>query len=292
VSVSRQHLLQELKNILQASGCENSTYEARYCLLAALAISSTELLMRPDEMVSANEAHHTREWAKRRAKGEPLAHLVGKREFWGRDFAVNGSTLIPRPDSETLIEAVLTLYPDRTTPLKILDLGTGSGCLLITLLCEYKEARGIGVDLSPEAIEIASQNAVRHHVSSRALMSVSHWFSALQKTCEQGSDKEEFDIIVSNPPYIPTRDITTLASDVRDYEPHRALDGGKDGLDAYRSLIQQSPDFLKPKGLLIFEVGQGQADDVGQLMKHADFKVLPFFYDLAHIPRVVAGFKK
>jgi release factor glutamine methyltransferase len=291
MSVSRQQLFQEIKGLLQNSehnsDFENPVSEARYCLLAALNITPAEWLMRPDESVTPEDFARAHDWARRRAHGEPLAYLCGHREFWGREFEVNASTLIPRADSETLIEAVLTLYPKSSTPLEILDIGTGSGCLLITLLSECKAATGMGIDVSQDALHIALRNAQRHRVDSRAHFYISHWFSALQK-----SHKNSFDVIVSNPPYIPTMDIKTLSTDVRDYEPHLALDGGKDGLDAYRILIQQAPDFLKPKGLLIFEVGHAQAQEVAHMMKKANFETLPFFCDIAGIARIVAGFKQ
>lgn len=212
----------------------------------------------------------------RRVAREPVAYILGHKEFWSLDFAVGPGALIPRPDSETLIEQLLKRFPDRDAPLDILDLGTGTGCLLIAALSEYPNARGTGVDSSPEALAWARKN-VEKCVSHARL--VQGDFAATVGT---------YDAILSNPPYIPTKDIAGLAPEVRLYEPVQALDGGADGLEAYRALAPLIDTLLKPDGLAFLEIGAEQGEAVAAILGTKFLELVP---DLAGSPRCVIGRK-
>lgn len=203
-------------------------------------------------------------YAARRLAGEPVWRILGEREFWGLPFRLAAATLEPRPDTETLVEAaVATLKHRRQEPLAILDLGTGTGCLLIALLSEFPRARGVGVDLSEEACATARGNAARNGVTERAVIRQGTWTQGLT---------ERFDLVVSNPPYIATAEIATLSESVRDHDPHLALDGGADGLACYRELAALLPEALAPGGLAVLEVGAGQALDVVSIMTPAGLR--------------------
>ncbi len=219
------------------------------------------------------------DFIRRRRQNEPVSKIIGKRGFWTLDLTVNGDVLDPRPDSETLIEAVLKTYPDRTQPYRILDIGTGSGCLLLALLSEYPNATGLGVDKSPAALAVACQNGQ----GAQAEFQVADFTNADFLT-----DVEPFDIIISNPPYIPTADIAGLDADVRLYDPLLALDGGADGLDAYRALSGRLKRLMKPGGTVFFEIGWGQETDVAPLMEQQGFTFAGHFKDLGGIVRILS----
>jgi release factor glutamine methyltransferase len=210
----------------------------------------------------------------RRLAFEPVAYIVGRKEFWSLDFAVGPGVLVPRPDTETLIEEALRLVPDRTAPLRIADLGTGSGVLLVAALREFPNASGVGFEASPPAHAYAARNADRH-VGRRADIRLADWATAA----------ERFDLVFSNPPYIPRAEIESLAPDVRQHEPLAALDGGPDGLDAYRGLGKLLPGLLKPGGHVLLEIGLGQAGAMEPLF--AGLEVARIAPDLAGIPRCV-----
>jgi release factor glutamine methyltransferase len=215
-------------------------------------------------------------YIKRRLAHEPVAYIVGCKEFWSLEFLVEPGVLIPRPATETIIEQVFDRYPDIGAPLKILDLGTGSGCLLAALLKEYPNARGLGIDESDKALAVAARNIGRNGLQERAELKHGNWMDNL----EGG-----WDVIVSNPPYIPTGDIAGLDPDVRDYEPMGALDGGPDGLDAVRALAEGFGRLLK--GTAFVEIGIGQAESAQVLMAEAGLSVPHIASDLAGIPRVL-----
>ena len=215
----------------------------------------------------------------RRACREPLAYITGTKEFWSLDFAVGPGVLIPRPDSETLIEALLHTYPDRATPLSILDLGTGSGCLLIAALSEYPNAHGVGIDQSAEALAWARRNVGAHHLEHRSSLIESGWLEEAQPG---------FDVILCNPPYIRTVDIASLEPEVARFEPAAALDGGPDGQGAYRELAPRIGRLLKPSGRAFVELGAGQGAAVSALMAAQDLEPLEISADLAGIPRCLA----
>lgn len=204
------------------------------------------------------------DYARRRLAGEPVWRILGEREFWGLTFKLSPATLEPRPDTETIVEAALDqLRERRAEALSILDLGTGTGCLLVALLSELPAAHGLGVDVSEEACRIADGNARANGVGPRARFRQGDWANGIE---------ERFDLIVSNPPYIPAGEIALLAREVREHDPLRALDGGADGLDPYRVFACDLPHLLKPGGIAIFEIGAGQAQDVAALMRERGFR--------------------
>jgi release factor glutamine methyltransferase len=210
----------------------------------------------------------------RRQAREPIAYITGRKEFWSLDFEVGPGVLVPRPDTETLIEEALRIVPDKAAPLRIADLGAGSGAILIAALKEFPNATGIGFESSPEAFRYASANAARL-IGARAQIRAEAWDKA------EGS----FDLIFSNPPYIPSAEIESLDPDVSRFEPRAALDGGPDGLAAYRALAELLPFHLIPGGHALLEIGLGQADSVAKLF--ANLELLRIAPDLSGIPRCV-----
>ncbi len=196
----------------------------------------------------------------RRAAREPLALILGRREFWSLDLAVSRATLIPRSDSETLIEAALDAFADRAPPQRILDLGTGTGCLLLAALTEFPAAFGVGVDRSADAVALAARNAAALGLSHRAAFVCGDWAQALAAP---------FDLVLCNPPYIPTSELKGLMPEVAGYEPSSALDGGQDGCSAYRDLLPDLPRLLNPDGVAVLELGVGQAETVADLAQEA-----------------------
>jgi release factor glutamine methyltransferase len=219
-------------------------------------------------------AERFEEFVQRRIAREPVAYITGHKECWSLDFAVGPGVLIPRPETETLVEQVLKHFPDRAAPLDVLDLGTGTGCLLIAVLSEYRDARGVGVDSSLQALGWARRNVEKHGSNARLLQG------------DFAAATGAYDVILANPPYIRTEDIAALAPEVRLFEPVQALDGGADGLDAYRLLAPEIERLLRPGGLAFLEIGAGQGPAVGKMMKTVD--IVP---DLAGIDRCVIGRK-
>jgi release factor glutamine methyltransferase len=264
--------LRRLAATLEAAGIEAPRREARLILAHALACDPAALValgVVPEEAGAA--------LAERRAQHEPLAYITGQREFWSLSFKVSKATLIPRPDSETLIEAALAAKPERTMVRRVLDLGTGTGCLLLATLSEFPAAFGVGVDLAPEATSLARDNARGLGLNGRASFFAGDWAAAIAG---------RFDLILANPPYIPQADIAGLMPEVARHEPGLALDGGADGLQAYRSLIASLPGLLAADGLAIMELGQGQADSVAALARAMGFAAASRT-DLAGIPRAM-----
>lgn len=211
----------------------------------------------------------------RRLKHEPLAYIIGRKEFWSLEFEVGPGVLIPRPETETLIEQALAALPDRERPYRVLDLGTGSGCLLVALLKEFPNAFGRGIDCSEQAVGWARRNAGKDGLGRRCELIEGDWAAAAGA----------FDLIVSNPPYIPSAEIAALPLDVRDYEPRKALDGGPDGLAAYRTLAPLLKRHLEPNGVGLLEIGAGQHHMVEQIMEAEGLRVTRITADLAGIPR-------
>jgi release factor glutamine methyltransferase len=278
---SRRWVLNHLIARLRAEASEYASLEARVLMCHVLMCDSVALMCEPDAIVSLRAYEMLLAYAERRARGEPLAHILGEREFWSLSFEVTPATLVPRPDSETVVEAVLAhcrrLGDDR--PYSVVDLGTGSGCLLISVLRELPRAYGIGVDLSREALDVALRNSRRHHVADRSYFCSGHWLTAL---------KGPFDIIISNPPYIPTQDIASLDVTVRDYDPHLALDGGPDGLNAYRSIVSDVPNVLSEDGCVFLEVGINQMCAIEGLLPAMHLKKKDIYKDLEGKERVLS----
>lgn len=217
----------------------------------------------------------------RRVQHEPIAQILGRKHFWKDSFIVTRDVLTPRADSETIMEACLKLRPDMAQPYRMLDLGTGSGCLLLSLLREYPNATGMGVDNSAAALNVASANARTAGFESRVEFFNGDW-------CENLEYSAQFDVVVSNPPYIASADVALLMPDVRDHEPRGALNGGMDGLDCYRAILSQIRPHMKEGALLLFEVGEGQAADVALHAVAHGFVHLGETKDMAGIDRVVA----
>jgi release factor glutamine methyltransferase len=259
---------------LRIAGIDAPRLEARLLLAHALGISREDLLREPHRQV-ATDAYDA--LIARRAAHEPLALILGRREFWSLDFAVSPATLIPRPESETLIEAALAAFPDRGAVRSVLDLGTGTGCLLLAALSEFPAAFGLGVDRVPAAAVLAAHNAAALGLAGRAAFLAGDWAAALAG---------RFDLILSNPPYIATADLAGLMPEVAGHEPSSALNGGADGNDAYRRIIADLPRLLASGGVAIIELGAGQAESVAALARAAGFRADPRA-DLAGIPRAL-----
>jgi release factor glutamine methyltransferase len=232
---------------------------------------------RPSDRGRQVDAATFRALVARRAAHEPLALIIGRREFWSLDFAVSPATLIPRPDSETLVEAALATFAGRNPPRRVLDLGTGTGCLLLAALSEFPTAFGVGVDRSFAAVALAARNAAMLGMASRAAFLCADWNSALDG---------RFDLVLSNPPYIPTAQIDGLMPEVARHEPRAALDGGADGYSAYRRLVPALARLLAPDGVAVLELGAGQALTVTGLARIAGFASQPH-RDLSGIARAL-----
>ncbi len=260
--------------MLHEAGIDNARYEARRLLGHALQCDSTALLLRRDDMPDLEAADAL---LARRCAREPMAFITGSAGFWSLDLATSPVTLIPRPESETLIEAVMARWPDRTMGLRVLDLGTGTGCLLLAVLSEYRNAYGVGVDLVPEAARLAAENAYRNGLGRRASFLVGEWAATLRGA---------FDLVLSNPPYIPSAEISGLMPEVAQHEPAIALDGGGDGMDAYRVVIGSLPRLLAVHGCAALEVGAGQSDAVAELGRAMKFEAVPHV-DLGGVERVL-----
>lgn len=271
-------VLADASRRLAAAGIEAPQREARLLLGRASGLGATALIGWPERPVAAEAVRRFEQVLARRLAHEPIAKILGRREFWSLDFAVTADTLDPRPDTETLVAAVLAEIPDRRAPLRIADLGTGTGCILLALLSELPAAWGVGIDRSAAAARVAAGNAAALGFGRRAGVAVGDWAAALA-AC--------FDIVVSNPPYIASAAIAGLAPEVRDYDPRAALDGGADGFDAYRRLAPDCARLLRPGGLAAFEVGAGQAGSVAALCHAAGLSLLGIRADLAGIDRVV-----
>jgi release factor glutamine methyltransferase len=270
---------------LTAAGIDNARFEARLLLSHASRLTIEQLVARGTDEVPAGVVQAARSLTARRVRREPMAYILGEREFWGLPFRVTPAVLVPRPDSETVIEAVLSLMPERGRAWRILDLGVGSGCLLLTLLREYPAAQGVGLDVSPEALAVAGNNARRLGVAERARLLSGDWRQPGWLDRIGGP----FDLVVSNPPYIASAALPRLMPEVSHFEPRLALDGGVDGLAAYRALAAAGPKLVTPGGFLVVEGGAGQASEISSLFTTAGLQPLAPWKDLGGIERVVAA---
>jgi release factor glutamine methyltransferase len=275
----------ETASVLREAGIETPELDARLLLCHAAALTHESFVARAGEALQPEAAVRLEALVRRRASREPISRITGTREFYGQSFLVDESVLDPRPDTETLIEVALALIEKtgrREEPLRLLDLGTGTGCILVTLLDELPKARGFGTDLSPAALRLAEANARRLGVADRASFLASDWLDAIHG---------EFDLIVSNPPYIASGEIERLAPEVAHHDPYLALDGGADGLEAYRRIAAGAARLLAPKGAILVEIGASQAPAVAGLLHDGGFLVAndgPSF-DLGGRPRVVVA---
>ena len=273
-----EQLLRQATHTLAEAGIENPRREARLLLQHVLGLSPEQMLALSPR--SAVEPAGYLEVVARRARHEPFAYITGQKGFWTLDLAVSPASLVPRGDTETLVSCVLDHMPDREAPLSVLDLGTGTGCILLAVLSEYPQAWGVGVDINPQAAALAAGNAVRCGLAGRAAFMAGSWMAALEP-------EARFDLVLSNPPYIPSHDLTELMPEVRHHEPVRALDGGRDGLDAYRLLCADLPARLKPGGLGVFEIGIGQEAALRALAAENDLDVTEVRADFEGIARAV-----
>jgi release factor glutamine methyltransferase len=275
----------EATAVLRMAGIETAELDARLLVCHAAGLTHEGFVAQAREALTPDVAMRLDGLVERRATREPISRITGTREFYGRSFLVDTGTLDPRADTETLIEAALGLLAragKRDQPLRLLDLGTGTGCILLTLLAELPQATGVGTDLSLAALRLAETNAERLGVATRASFLVSDWLDAVSG---------EFDLIVSNPPYIATAEIEGLAPEVARHDPLLALDGGPDGLEAYRRIAAGARQLLEPKGQILVEIGAAQGPGVAGLLREEGFLVEKGSprLDLAGRPRVVVA---
>jgi len=263
---------------LRAAAIESPRLEARLLLAHAMGCRIEDLLRDPRAPVSPGAARAFAAMLRRRLDHAPLAHLTGRREFWSLSFAVSPATLIPRPDSEALIEAATEAFPDRGRVRRILDLGTGTGCLLLAALTEFPAATGVGTDRVPAAAALARENARRLGLSARARFLVADWAEPIAS---------RFDLVLSNPPYIESAAIPGLMPEVSRHEPVSALDGGADGLAAYRILTTVLRGLLAPGGRVVLELGQGQRQAVEALARTHGLQPLGCRTDLGGVERAL-----
>ena len=285
-------LYQNVRKRFRNAGIETADLDARVLICAIAGVELEQFIANPERAVSNEACQLLDDYCARRELGEPVARILGVREFWSLPYALNEATLVPRPDTEILVEAAIEIL--RGLPAnkpRIADLGTGSGCILISILHACPDAAGIGVDISERALIAARSNAKLSGVAERATFQCGSWVEPLEGW---------YDMVVANPPYIPTGELARLPAEVSGYDPSLALDGGPDGLEAYREIAKGVSKILKSDGAVLLEVGQGQAEDVAEIMRQHDFSVddqnredganklkTGFRKDLAGINRVV-----
>lgn len=279
-----RELYEEGRRILEQAGLPDAALDARFLLEEVCGTNLQTLLVFPEKKVTEEEVNQYRAFVQRRKDREPTAMILGEWDFMGLTFRLNKSTLIPEQDTEVLVETALEELKRRglgEAPLRILDLCTGSGCILLSLLHELRNAGGLGTDLSEEALEAARENAVRLGLQERAAFR--------QGDLWEPVGDERFDLIVSNPPYVPTEVIPTLEPEVRCGEPYAALDGGEDGLVFYRRIMREAAGHLKPSGIIIVESGFDEAPQIAALMQDQKLRGIRIVKDYGGLDRVVLG---
>jgi release factor glutamine methyltransferase len=267
----------EARRQLQVAGCDSPALDARIFVKKVFGLTDTDLIAGEDREATAAEMAVLAAMMQRRLSGEPVSRILGQKEFWGLTFTVTPAVLDPRPDTETIVQAAV-MEMQAVPPKTILDLGTGSGCLVISLLKEFPEARGTAVDVSAEALAVAKMNAESLGVADRITFIHGAWFDKVT---------ESYDLIVSNPPYIPLKDIESLSPEVRNHDPILALTGGDDGYDAYRIIVKEIKNHLNPGGLCYLETGFDQGENVARLAGESNLSVRRIIPDLSGIPRAV-----
>jgi release factor glutamine methyltransferase len=280
VAVTLGSILAEAVAALSAAGLDEPRRRARRLVAASLDVSPSELLGHPERTLERSAVERLRGSLARTVVGEPLSRVLGCREFWGLRFALSADTFDPRPESETLVEAVLRRIPDRRAPVRVLDLGTGTGCLLLALLSEFPTAFGLGVDIATGAVMTARENAAALGVLDRTRFVVGDWSSALLG---------RFTVIVANPPYIASDALAGLPPEVRHYDPGRAVDGGEDGLAAYRKIAEDLPALLASGGIFVAEIGAGQTLAAAAIFKAGGLLIDGIERDLAGIERCIVA---
>lgn len=268
-----------LTDAFRSAAIDSPELDARLLVGHALGFSHIDMTVEAESPLGPGAAQVVDDLAGRRLGGEPVARIVGIKEFWGLALHLNESTLVPRPETEIVVETALDLVGPRNGTIRIADLGTGTGAILLALLSELPEATGLGTDISAEALDAARANAARTGLASRAEFVLADFRATLA---------DRFDLIVSNPPYIPTGEIDALPPEVQ-RDPRRALDGGTDGLDAYRTIAGQAVKLLAPQGTLVVEIGRGQEPAVAAIFRAAGLAPEPARPDLSGIPRALAA---
>jgi release factor glutamine methyltransferase len=275
--------LREAATALRVKGVPEPRREAGSLLSHAVGRDTAFLITHADETLTAAELSALRAAVARRAAGEPFQYIAGRQEFYGLEFEVSTDVLIPRPETELLVETALELLEGTEAP-SVCDVGTGSGCIAVALLHERQDARGFALDVSPAALAVAERNAARHGVAGRLTFLVSDCFDALSPGEHEGVP---FDLVASNPPYVAESDLEGLQREVREHEPHGALTPGGDGLGVIRRLVAEAPRFLKPGGHLLLEIGFDQHEPVAALVDPEVWALLGIRKDLQGIPRTV-----
>ena len=249
-------------NLLKEKNIPSFILDSEILLSKTLNKTRESILINLDQKINTKNILAYKEYLKRRSNNEPIAYILGEKEFWSKKFYVNKDTLIPRPETELLVDKILKMYRDKK--ISILDIGTGSGCIIISLLSSLKNSKGIGIDISKNAILIAEKNALKYKLTKRVKF--------INKSFKNIFSKK-FDLIVSNPPYIDSKDIKNLSNDIKRYEPRIALDGGNDGLDLIKKVIYKSKSILKIRGLLALEIGNEQIKKVSKILIDNNFKI-------------------
>lgn len=281
MTISIAEAIHEAAETLMTAGLPEARREARGLLEHVLDRDRTFLIGHPEHLITPAQVQIFRELVIRRAAGEPQQYITSRQSFFGLDFEVAKGVLIPRPETELLVETALELLENSKTAPVICDVGTGSGCIAIALLHERPDAHALALDISEAALEVARRNAARHSVSERLTFVKSDWFSEISPT------NSSFDLIASNPPYVAEREIAGLQREVRDHEPREALAGGPDGLAVVRRLLVESGEFLKEGGHLLIEIGFDQANVMEKLIDQKVWKLSAIQKDLQGIPRLV-----
>lgn len=264
---------------LRAAGIESPEADVRVLFKFALSLDDADLVSASRAPISEEQRAYVGRLIDRRIAGEPVARITGQKEFWSQAFRLGPDTLVPRPETETIVEAALSIFPARDARLRVLDLGTGSGILLAAILLEREHATGVGIDRSENTLRIARENLEALGLAERAQLICSDWSAALDQM---------FDLVVANPPYIASKDISSLAREVREHDPRAALDGGADGLEAYREIIAELPQLISEKGIAVLELGIGQEDEVAALARARGLEVRgPARRDLGNVPRAL-----
>ena len=271
--VTLNALRKELEARLRKNGIEEAELDARLLISYIIPVTEIDFALNRTLEITSKQLKAIEPLVLKRENRIPMSQIFGEKEFWSLNFKVTKDTLTPRPDSETLIEVALKEIEHKEAPLKILDLGTGSGCLLLPLLSELKESSGLGVDISPKALEVASTNANNLNMGSRAKFIKSNWFENL-------SEDDQFDIIISNPPYIGLEEKFDLSPEVKEYEPHLALFSGEKGLDDFQKIAAEISHFMNEEAFIILEIGYNQAALVRDIFSESGFKKITTFQDL------------
>jgi len=262
---------------LRAVGIDNADLVARDLLKRTLDVSDIDIVSNAEREIYSGKVNELKESLKRRIGGEPVSRIFGEREFWGIPFKITQDVLDPRPDTETIVDAALRRFAG-DSPATILDLGTGSGCIVIALLKEWQRSYGVASDISEKVLAVARENAERAEIGKRLEFIRADWGDIIN---------EQFDLIVSNPPYISNPEIPNLPPEVKNYDPILALDGGNDGLDCYRIIVREIKRLLKPGGCALLEIGFSQGEQVTRLVEDSGLSVMALHPDIAGIPRVV-----